>query len=105
MSELLTWREDDEALSVLTSWACADQDPACAESNAVKDALYAAYIKRLVGSLAPWLLPLLSASGAWVAAGPGRLFVVLPTGEYFPLPVLTVYTNLLPWVEPGEVAH
>jgi hypothetical protein len=73
-----------------------------------KHEAYVSYIRQSVNGVAPWLLPLLDAAGATVIVSPGVFcFAVMHRlGVAFDLPAeLLPLTRVLPWVEPGEIAH
>ncbi|MFT3818290.1 MAG: hypothetical protein QM750_11760 [Rubrivivax sp.] len=94
-------------LVILTPWLIpdpADPSPQALELDAVRDQLFRARVEQLLQQLAPWLIPILGAANAKLAAIPGKLLVVL--GEQHPEPIeipgIGEHLLLLPWQEPGQ---
>lgn len=95
-----------DSLVIFTPWMELPLgDDKADQSDRSKDALFQWRVKELLQTQCPWLPPLIRSARAQIIAGPGNFFLSLPDGVVVQVPDLSMHLTLLPWVEPGEIAH
>lgn len=101
--------DDSAELMVITPWQYPDpaiDEPGVEELDAARDFLFRVRVLQVLNEQAPWLVPIIRAAGARIAAYPGKFYVVLDNASTtVEVPVLGTLLHLLPWTDSNETAH